>query len=207
MPTQQLTDATVKRLALPATGSTIVYDGKMGGFGVRLTANGARSYILRYRTRGSMRDRSFTIGDAGDWRTSEARAEAKRLKQIVDQGGDPLGELQAERKAPTMTELFERFAAEHLPRVGESTRLDYKRLIKNHMAGFFGEHTKVADVRFGDIDRLHRKLTRARLVRSLPIASSRCSRRCLICQSDGRCARAIQFGASAGTMKDSARDT
>jgi hypothetical protein len=40
------------------------------------------------------------------WRVTEARAEAKRLKQIVDQGGDPFGDMQAERDAPTVAELL-----------------------------------------------------------------------------------------------------
>jgi hypothetical protein len=95
------------------------------------------------------------------WRVTEARAEAKRLKQIVDQGGDPSGELQEERNAPTMAELCERFAAEHLPRLRESTRVDYGRLIRNHVIPVLGEHTKAAELKFADIDRLHRKITAA----------------------------------------------
>src|SRR5262245_64694368 len=97
----RLTDAEVKRLALPATGSKIVYDDKITGFGVRLTARGARSYVFRYRVRSSGRDRTFTIGDTETWGTKGARDEARRLKLIVDQGGDPLGELQEARDAPT----------------------------------------------------------------------------------------------------------
>src|SRR5689334_64373 len=114
---QHLTDATVKRLALPAKGSTIVYDDMVSGFGVRLTVGGARSFILRYRVKSSRRERTPTIGASSVWRVTEARAEAKRLRQLVDQGEDPFGDLAAERGAPTMTELCERFALEHLPRV------------------------------------------------------------------------------------------
>jgi integrase len=168
--TQRLTDATVKRLALPATGSRISYDSAVPGFGARVTAGGARSFVLNYRVRGNGRERRITIGRATHWRVSEARSEAKRLKRIVDEGGDPLGELQAERDAPTMRELCDRFTAEHLPRVRESTRLDYGRLIKNHIAPFFGQHTKVSDVRFEDIDRLHQKLTKD----TGPYAANRC---------------------------------
>jgi hypothetical protein len=161
MPTRHLTDATVKRLPLPATGSIIIADDKVSGFGVRLTANGARSYVLRYRVRGTGRDRTYTVGDARHWRVTEARAEAKRLKQIVDQGEDPFGDLQAERKAPTVIELCERFALEHYPKVRENTADDYARIIKHHITPHFGQHTKVADVKYSDIDALHRKLTKA----------------------------------------------
>ena len=159
MSAQHLTDAAVKRLALPTTGSTIEYDDKISGFGVRLTANGARSFILRYRVRGSMRDRTYTIGATTVWRVTEARAEAKPTRTIGDQGEDPFGEMQAERDAPTVGELCERFIAEHLPRVRASTAPDYSRLIRNHVRPFFGERVKVADVRFDEIDRLHRKIT------------------------------------------------
>jgi integrase len=156
-----LTDATVVRLPLPATGHTIVSDDKVKGFGIRLTANGARSYVLRYRVRTSGRDRTFTIGDASHWRVTEARVEARKLKLIVDQGGDPFGDLAAERDAPTMAELCKRFETEHLPRVRESTRRNYARLIELHVLPFLGKNTKVSDVKFSDIDALHRKLTKA----------------------------------------------
>ena len=76
-------------------------------------------------------------------------------------GGDPFGELEAERKAPTIAELCERFEAEHLPRVRASTRRNYARLIELHILPFFGKNTKVSEVRFADIDALHRKLTKA----------------------------------------------
>jgi integrase len=160
----QLSDAIVKRLPLPAKGHTIIPDDKvpgLTGFGVRLTANGARSYVLRYRVKKTGRDRTYTIGDAGVWRVTEARDKAKKLKRLVDDGGDPSGDLKAERKAPDMAELCERFIAEHLPRVRASTRINYARLIELHILPFLGKNTKVAEVKFADVDALHRKLTKA----------------------------------------------
>src|SRR5262245_30544525 len=59
----RVTDAIVKRLPLPATGKTITIDSEVPGFGARVTANGARSYVLRYTTRAG-RERTYTIGDA-----------------------------------------------------------------------------------------------------------------------------------------------
>ena len=82
----------------------------MGGFGARITAAGARAYILTYRIRAG-RQRRFTIGSATEWQCSAAREEARRLKQCVDQGGDPLGELEAERGAATVNDLCDRFEA------------------------------------------------------------------------------------------------
>jgi integrase len=156
----RLTDAIVRRLPAPKQGKTITVDSEVPGFGVRVTANGARSYVLRYTTRAG-RERTFTIGDAGNWRTSDARDKARELRREVEDGGDPLGAIEDERAAPTVLDLIERFRAEHLPRKRPSTRDDYERTLRLHIEPHFGQHTKVADVRFENIDALHRKITAA----------------------------------------------
>ena len=58
---QRLTDAIVKRLPVPVRGNRIHYDSDVGGFGARVTAAGARAYVLTYRIRAG-RQRRFTIG-------------------------------------------------------------------------------------------------------------------------------------------------
>ena len=160
MPTEHLTDARVRRLKAPAAGNKITYDDTVKGFGARVTAAGARSYVLTYTVRGSGKQRRFTIGGCDRWTASDARTEAKRLKHLIDQGGDPLQDIEDERSAPTMTDLIERFEAEHLERKREGTRVDYRLMIKTHIAPHFGKGTKVADVTFDDIDALHRSITR-----------------------------------------------
>jgi integrase len=156
---QHLTDAHVRRLPPPAKGKLIHLDDDVVGFGCRVTAAGARSYVLRYVTRAG-RERTYTIGDIGDWRATAARSEARRLRQIVDQGGDPMAEIEAERQAPTMAELIERFRGEHLTRKRPRTAADYDSLIRNHIDPHFGPHTKVADVSFTDCDSLHRMVSK-----------------------------------------------
>src|SRR5262249_23356999 len=152
----RLTDAIVRRLPLPATGKAITPDSEVPGFGVRVTANRARSYVLRYTTRAG-RERTYTIGHATVWRTTDARDKARELRREVEDGGDPLGAIEDERAAPTVLDLIERFRAEHLPRKRPSTRDDYERTLRLHIEPHFGQHTKVADVRFENIDALHRK--------------------------------------------------
>ena len=89
------------------------------------------------------------------------RTKARELRQLIDDGGDPLAELENERAAPTVADLIARFEEEHLPRLRVSSQADYKRMIANHIRPHFGRHTKVADVRFEDIERLHRRITAA----------------------------------------------
>jgi integrase len=156
---QHLTDALAKRLAAPAKGKAIYVDDEVVGFGLRVTAAGARSFILRYTTRAS-RERVFTIGSAGDWTTTAARVEARRLRRLVDAGGDPLGEIEAERAAPTVAELCDRFELEHLQRKRPRTAADYEGMLRVWIRPHFGPHAKVADVTFADIDALHRKISK-----------------------------------------------
>jgi integrase len=154
---QHLTDAVVRRLPLPDKGKRIALDDEVSGFGCRVTAAGARSYVLRYVTRAG-RERTYTIGDATVWKTTAARAEAKRLRHLIEQGGDPLGDIEAERAEPTVAELIERFEQEHLPRKRPSTAADYRRSLRLYIRPAL-KNLKVAAVTFSDIDRLHRRIT------------------------------------------------
>ena len=157
----RLTDATVKRLPLPETRSKVHYEGgKVPGFGLCATAAGSRSFVLNYRTK-TGRERRITIGGFPSWSVKAAREEAKRLRRLIDGGGDPLADNEAEREAPTMGDLIERFTAEHLPRLRPGSARMYERILKNHIGGHFGRHVKVADVTFADCDRLHQKISRA----------------------------------------------
>jgi integrase len=163
-----LTDAVVKRLPLPAKGSKITYD-DVRGFGCRVTAGGARSFILNYVTRAG-RERRLTIGSFENWKTTDARDRARELKRDIDSGGDPLGDKEDERAAPAMPELIERFEAEHVVRKRPSTSRAYQQMLELHIRPHFGAHRKVADVRFEDIDALHRKLTKS----GSPYMANRC---------------------------------
>lgn len=155
----RLTDAAIRRLPLPASGHTITWDDETAGFGVRVTAAGAKSFIFNYRVRGSGQQRRITIGATSDWSTTAARIEAKRLRRIVDGGGDPRGDDEEQKEAATVADLIERFKNEYLPRKRPSTIKDYKGMLKKHIGPHFGKFTKVADVEFDDIDKLHRKVT------------------------------------------------
>lgn len=154
----KLTDAVVKALPIPAKGSRIFYDLGVKGFGIRVTANGARAFILNYRTRLG-RERRFTIGSFPDWKTGGARMEAVELKRQIDRGGDPLGQIIANRQAPTVADLCARFEAEYLPRKRPSTQTTYQQQIAAEIIPALGR-LKVANVTFADIDCVHRAITK-----------------------------------------------
>src|SRR5688572_7771507 len=117
---QRLTDSGVKALPSPASGNRIYYDSEMRGLGCRVTAAGVKAFVLNYRTR-SGTERRYTIGQYPAWKVSAARQEAAELKRRIDRGDDPLAQLKEKREAPTVTDMCERYEAEHLPKKRESS--------------------------------------------------------------------------------------
>ena len=158
----KITDATVKTLSAPSSGNKVYYDGDPAGFGVRVTAAGIRSFVFTYRVRGSQRQRQITIGRCSNWTARVARDKARALRRQVDDGGDPLGDLDNERQAPTVSELADRFVVEHVaPKTRPGTATAYLGHLRRYIRPALG-NLKVAAVKFGDIDRLHRHVTDSR---------------------------------------------
>jgi hypothetical protein len=96
---KQLTDNLVRELPAPVAGAAITFDTDAPGFGVRVTAAGARAYIVRYVVAG--RERRFTIGDAREGRVTAARAAAKDIRARARFGEGPLAQLEQARTEPT----------------------------------------------------------------------------------------------------------
>ncbi|MGZ3293462.1 MAG: Arm DNA-binding domain-containing protein [Xanthobacteraceae bacterium] len=123
---QRLTDKIVKALPAPERGNVIEYDTETTGFGIRVTAAAARSFVLNYRRKADGPERRLIIGSFPDWSVTAAREQAKRLERDVDSGGDPVGENRAEREAPTVSDLCARFIDEHVAKQSSRTRGDYE---------------------------------------------------------------------------------
>jgi integrase len=152
----RLSEAIIRKLAPPATGYVLHPDGN--GLALRVTANGARSWVLNYRTKDG-RSRRATIGSLEDWTLGAARKRAQELRRDVDLGADPVGEAQAERKAETVNELCDRFIAEHLPRLRPASARNYVSHINLYIRPTLGA-VKIKAVTFSDVDRLHRSVTK-----------------------------------------------
>jgi integrase len=105
-----LTDRTIRRLATPSRGQVDYFDKAVPGFGLRVSASGARSWIVLYRHRG--RKCRVTLGPESALSLADARTRAKQILARVRLGADPAGERRAEREALT----FELLAHEYLER-------------------------------------------------------------------------------------------
>jgi integrase len=171
---QRLSDKVVRALQPPTEGNRITYDTEERGFGVRITAAGAIAFILNYRRKSDGRERRATIGQFPAWSVAAAREKARELRRAVDSGGDPVGEAAAERSAPTVAELCARFEEEHVSKLRDRSRYDYRGIIHNDIAPALSR-LKVAAVDFEHIERMHRKITQrapARANRALAVASA-----------------------------------
>lgn len=160
---RRLTDTLVRNLSVPGKGSRIVYDEKIPGFGVRITAGGTRSFILNYWVEG--RERRMTIGQFPSWTAISARTQAQRLKRDIDLGHDPLAERNEKRAAPTVHQLFERYVREHLPTKSSRSASDDRSMWRNDILPALGS-MKVAAIKPQDCDALHAKISRNRPVRA-----------------------------------------
>ncbi len=158
----KLTDSTVRALQVPPSGNRITYEGN--GFGVRITAAGARAFVLNYRVDG--RERRITIGSYPAWSVAAARTQAAKLRQQADLGKDPLLERQRRRGADTVFELAERYINEHAKAHKRSWKEDQRRLNKHVLPVWSAR--KVEDVTRRDVDALV-----SRIARDTPIEANR----------------------------------
>ena len=151
-----ITEKTVKALKAPDSGNQIYYDREVRGLGVRITSNGAVSFILNYSLGG--RERRYTIARYPEKSAIWARAEALRLRSKVHDGIDPLEERQKTYSEPTVHDLahdyLERHARPHKRR--GSVRND-EQMLNNIVLPKLGD-LRVSRVGRRDVEKLHASL-------------------------------------------------
>jgi integrase len=152
---EHLTEKLVKNLPAPAKGNKLTYDDEVKGFAIRVTAAGAKAFVVNYYVAG--RERRYTIGAHPDWTVTAARSRAKELKQEVDRGEDPLGKRIEDREAPTVGDLFDAYKEKHIPTKRDRSASDDISMWETYILPKF-RATKLADLTSEDIDDLHRSI-------------------------------------------------
>lgn len=89
-----LTDRAVQAAKADPGQRLELHDAMTPGLTLRVTDNGVKSWVLRYRTLDG-RARRHKLGDAKRMTLKAARLEAGRLKDVIGKGSDPLAERQA----------------------------------------------------------------------------------------------------------------
>ena len=162
MATSNLTAATVATLRYEpsAAGWRIVWHSKLKGFGLRITANGARSYVVKFRLRGSRSTRLRTIGSPTKYTFGEAYEEARKALRDAERGRDYFETIERER-SQTFGDVWRYYVTEHLASsdISERTRRDNGFLWTNHGEREF-DRRALADCTPEQVRDWHRRVTR-----------------------------------------------
>ena len=140
-------------------GEYFVWDGALAGFGVRVQATGARSYVVKYRA-GSGRGaptRRLTLGKVGTLTPDEARTLAKKMLGSVAHGADPAAQKAADKRASTLSEIGEQFLTEHVAaKRSASSAASYRDLLERLTYPDLGNR-KADKITTAEIQKLHSK--------------------------------------------------
>ncbi len=133
-------------------GPSFIWDSEVAGFGLKVTKNGRRTYVLQYRL--GRRTRRFSIGVHGSpWTVEAARGRAKVLLGEVVADRDPQDDRRAARAAWTVSELFEEYLTVGLATRKQSSIDSARSDFKNHIEPRMGS-SLARDVTAADVDRL-----------------------------------------------------
>ncbi len=129
------------------------WDDALKGFGIRVTANGVKSYVVSYRNSAGQPKR-ITLGKHGKLTPDQARKLAQTKLADVAYGRDPAVEMKNAREAPTMKDLCDDYIKLHAePYKRPSSVRDDKRTINKVIIPKFGTE-KVSRVARRDIEEL-----------------------------------------------------
>jgi integrase len=150
----KLTPAFCQKATAESAERTIYWDSELPGFGLVVTKNGRRSFVVQYRAAHTKKSRRMKID--GVLGLVGARKRARKLLGQVADDKDPLTERrEQQRKAIARTEhTFEKIAEEYLVREGKGLRtLGQRRRMLKPVYKRLGS-TPIDDIRRTDIVKL-----------------------------------------------------
>lgn len=99
---QRITKRAVEKLSSSDPKGKVVFDDLDRGFGVRVTATGRKTFIVKYGP--ESRRQVMTLGVFPDLSVEDARKKASEVRGAVARGEDPAAEKVRQRHAPTFGE-------------------------------------------------------------------------------------------------------
>lgn len=143
--------------ALQATGKEYVHwDGELTGFGVRVRASGARSFVAVYRTGGrNSPQRRVTIGAVGKIEADAAREEAQKIIRQAELGIDHAAEKAKARKELTFDKVCDLYLSEGCDGKKPSTLATDKGRIERHIKPLLGKK-RIGEITRADVEKFMR---------------------------------------------------
>lgn len=124
----KITKSALQRATPPTQGQNIVRDDSLKGFGVRITAGGAKTFIVEKRIKG--RVRRIRIARYPELTVEQARNEAQKLLGKIATGIDPVVEKHAKAiRNATLGEVFEAYLKARKS-LKPGTVHDYRRVMR-----------------------------------------------------------------------------
>jgi integrase len=155
---KKLTPAFVMKAPLPERGDRVVYwDEALPCFGLMVTTNGHKSFVVQYRSNGVSRRLTLKAAPQGGLSLNEAKREAKAIIGSVTKGGDPLADRRSASRAAENT--LQAIAEEFFARDGAKLRslrmqrLTLERLVYPRLGA-----RQIDDIRRTDLVRLLDKI-------------------------------------------------
>jgi integrase len=155
----RITQRSVEAAKPPASGYVILFDDKLDGFGIRVTAAGAKSFVLNYRVANGDK-RRHTIGSWPEWTADAARDEAANvlLPAINKEGADPVRDKKALREEPTLDDLAKEYIEQHAKmKKREKSIYEDNRMLDNIILPKMGT-LRVSGVSRRDVQKMHNSL-------------------------------------------------
>jgi integrase len=166
---RKLTKRVVDALVADPDGRDVThFDDEIRGFGVRIKKSGAKSYVLKYRTKHG-EQRKFHIARVGDITPDQARSEAVKLRGRIANGDDPVKGRKSEREAQTVAELCDEYLEAEKGRIKDSTLAVDKSRITRHVKPLLGSRA-VASLTPADMEKFLRDVMAGKSVKHAPKA-------------------------------------
>ncbi len=136
MPTVDLTPR-LARQSKPKAKDTILFDGTLPGFGLRIHPSGRKVWIVQTRIKG--RSRRIVIARHGEMKLAEARRRARDMLARIRAGDNPADDIQREKKTPTFREFADEYLRRCEPHWKPSGRKTVRIYLKARILPAFGK--------------------------------------------------------------------
>lgn len=130
MPKMKLSKTSIDRVCKAGTGTVMYFDTDTKGFGLRVTASGAASFIVQGTVAGQSKERRITIGSYGAWTVDDARRRAEEYKHKFEDGIDPVDE---KKQDAAMLVTLQQVCDSYVGRPGklkDGTAAEYRRHVE-----------------------------------------------------------------------------
>jgi integrase len=159
---EPITNSRIKATRPNGKDHQVLWDGRVGGLGLRIRASGRHAWVVRYRD-GDGNNRRTTLGPwtererDGALTIPQARAEAQRVIGQLAGGGKLQGR---EKSGVRLAELWDRFLDDKNGRLAKSTLVSYRSCWNVWIGPVLGRNRRLTTIDDADVISLHDAVTK-----------------------------------------------